>query len=88
MKEVCKVFCVNNKYFTDLLGSSFLFDILYTSHTVKTSKHMVNMDASNNLCDRQGELLLEKKKGEMYFETIFQMKVGYKVSCVKILMCS
>ena len=28
------------------------------------------------------------KKGEMYLERIFQMKEGYKVSCVKICRCS
>ena len=35
----------------------------------------------------QRALIALGKKGEMYFERIFQMKEGYKV-CVKILMCS
>ena len=28
------------------------------------------MDASNNLCDRQGELLLEKKRRDVFWENL------------------
>ena len=41
MKEGYKASCVKYWYFAELLGGWFLFEILHTSSTVKTSENVV-----------------------------------------------
>ena len=80
-------FVKNNKYFADLFGSWFLFEILYNSPTIKTSKHMVNRGCFQKPLWQRTPIGLGEKR-EMFFERISQMKESCKVSCVKVLICS
>ena len=41
MRKGCKLFCVKQKYLKEFLGDLYLFEILYDSLTVNTSKNMV-----------------------------------------------
>ena len=59
-----------NILLANLLESQHLLEILQTSLTFKNSE---KVDVSSNVCD-----------GERQF--CFEMKEGYKVFCVKILM--
>ena len=62
-----------NSFLADLLGSQHLFEILQTSFNVKNSENVVKVDVLKNVCNRECQLLFERKK-------------GYKVTCVKILI--
>ena len=59
---------------TDLLGSQYLFEILQTSLTVKNSENGVKSGCFEK-CSRWRAL-----------NFFFEMKEGYKASCVKILI--
>ena len=64
---------VKNIFVADLLGSQYLFEILQTSLTVKNSENGVKYGCFEK-CSRW--------RAPVFFE----MKDGYKVSCVKILI--
>ena len=65
--------CEKNIFVADLLGSQYLFEILQTSVTVEIVKMGQNLDVLKNVCNEERQFF-------------FEMKEGYKVSCVKILI--
>ena len=73
MKEGCKVSCVEMVFLDYLLGSQYLFEILQTSLFVKNSESVVKSRCF-------------EKSLRWRAQNFLDMKEGYKVSCVKILM--
>ena len=69
MKEGCKCSFVE-MFFSWVTRKSVLFEIIQTSLTVKNNENMVKNGVSKSVCD--GELII-----------FFEMKEGWKVSCVK-----
>ena len=86
-----KTLLENYYYFSDLLGGSYLFEILHTSSTMKISKNVVKTG-----CFQRFKLYpllknvksLQKVTSQWRAPTFFLNEVGYKVFYVKILMCS
>ena len=67
--------------FANLYGGHYLFEILYTLLTVKASKKIKKVDVSKNYFDREHEINFK-----FITKNYFEMKEGYKVSWVKMLM--
>ena len=65
--------CAKNILLTDLLGSQYLFEILQTSLIFKNSENGVKSGCLKKLLRWRAPFLSE-------------MKEGYKVSCVRILI--
>ena len=72
-KEVYKISYVKYKYFVILLGGQYLFEILNTSSTVKTSENVV-----------KGWCLYKSLNQRVTIS--FRRKEGCKVSCVKMFV--
>ena len=62
-----------NILLTDLLGNQHSFEVLQASLTFKNSKNVVKSGCFENICDEVCQFS-------------FEMKEGYKVSCVKKLI--
>ena len=72
-KEVYKISYLKYKYFVILLGGQYLFEILNTSSTVKTSENVV-----------KGWCLYKSLNQRVTIS--FRRKEGCKVSCVKMFV--
>ena len=64
-----------NIFIADLLGSQYLFEILQTSLNVKNSKNIYSIN-----------WMFRKTFATESTNFFFEMKKGYKISCVKILI--
>ena len=60
----------------NLLGNQYLFQILYTSITIKNSESVVQSEYFGNLCDEEHAFFF------------FELRLEYKISCVKLLLLS
>ena len=76
IKEECKVLkiiFVKNNFVSDLLGRQHLLQILQTSLTIKNSEKVVKIGCF-------------EKRLRWRRPIFFEIKDGYEVSCLKILM--